>query len=204
MSVSYVYVCYLVVYLCVVVYFFFFFLMIRRPPRSTLFPYTTLFRSNAWVARSNHSDENPLIRFQVFAYDFQDVRAVTLSGKRDVEVSRLQFKQAGQQFSVIDIRAVRRIEIISRAGMDPDAAALFGREPRQREIIEVNEAVKEMPRGIDLHGQPSFGEVHLDLMRALFQAAPYLRFVLAQQIVNELLTRIIRNPLCVHQTQGRR
>src|SRR6266571_5888183 len=27
-------------------YFFFFFLMIRRPPRSTLFPYTTLFRSN--------------------------------------------------------------------------------------------------------------------------------------------------------------
>jgi len=24
----------------------FFFLMIRRPPRSTLFPYTTLFRSN--------------------------------------------------------------------------------------------------------------------------------------------------------------
>src|SRR5256885_4058457 len=26
---------------------FFFFLMIRRPPRSTLFPYTTLFRSKA-------------------------------------------------------------------------------------------------------------------------------------------------------------
>src|SRR2546430_17215011 len=30
-------------------YFFFFFLMIRRPPRSTLFPYTTLFRS--WKVR---------------------------------------------------------------------------------------------------------------------------------------------------------
>src|SRR2546429_7133635 len=26
-------------------FYFFFFLMIRRPPRSTLFPYTTLFRS---------------------------------------------------------------------------------------------------------------------------------------------------------------
>src|SRR5437762_13241505 len=26
-------------------FFFFFFLMVRRPPRSTLFPYTTLFRS---------------------------------------------------------------------------------------------------------------------------------------------------------------
>src|SRR3712207_6949974 len=29
---------------------FFFFLMIRRPPRSTLFPYTTLFRSQAAAA----------------------------------------------------------------------------------------------------------------------------------------------------------
>src|SRR2546430_12039378 len=25
--------------------------MIRRPPRSTLFPYTTLFRSSAWLGR---------------------------------------------------------------------------------------------------------------------------------------------------------
>src|SRR5687768_18290004 len=32
-------------YLVFVFFFFFFFLMIRRPPRSTLFPYTTLFRS---------------------------------------------------------------------------------------------------------------------------------------------------------------
>src|SRR3712207_7261074 len=31
--------------LAVAQYIFFFFLMIRRPPRSTLFPYTTLFRS---------------------------------------------------------------------------------------------------------------------------------------------------------------
>src|SRR5437762_10622109 len=29
----------------IVFFLFFFFLMIRRPPRSTLFPYTTLFRS---------------------------------------------------------------------------------------------------------------------------------------------------------------
>src|SRR3712207_6864675 len=31
---------------------FFFFLMIRRPPRSTLFPYTTLFRSRHRVAKA--------------------------------------------------------------------------------------------------------------------------------------------------------
>src|SRR2546426_4001641 len=32
-------------------YLFFFFLMIRRPPRSTLFPYTTLFRSHSAAER---------------------------------------------------------------------------------------------------------------------------------------------------------
>src|SRR5579872_7576392 len=32
-------------FLLLLLIFFFFFLMIRRPPRSTLFPYTTLFRS---------------------------------------------------------------------------------------------------------------------------------------------------------------
>src|SRR6516164_9976967 len=35
------------IFLCFISYYFFFFLMIRRPPRSTLFPYTTLFRSPA-------------------------------------------------------------------------------------------------------------------------------------------------------------
>src|SRR3989442_11630695 len=33
----------------------FFFLMIRRPPRSTLFPYTTLFRSARWRASTTSS-----------------------------------------------------------------------------------------------------------------------------------------------------
>src|SRR2546430_13314056 len=38
-----------------------FFLMIRRPPRSTLFPYTTLFRSRRWT-RSCVADCFPLVR----------------------------------------------------------------------------------------------------------------------------------------------
>src|SRR5258708_33324922 len=42
---------------------FFFFLMIRRPPRSTLFPYTTLFRSvAAWGADWNgQCDLSPVL-----------------------------------------------------------------------------------------------------------------------------------------------
>src|SRR5476651_2825379 len=34
---------------------FFFFLMIRRPPRSTLFPYTTLFRSSPGMSSSQRA-----------------------------------------------------------------------------------------------------------------------------------------------------
>src|SRR3989440_4898050 len=37
-------------------FLFFFFLMIRRPPRSTLFPYTTLFRSQARPTACNSTD----------------------------------------------------------------------------------------------------------------------------------------------------
>src|SRR5437870_8989303 len=35
--------------------FFFFFLMIRRPPRSTLFPYTTLFRSLPLISEAKRT-----------------------------------------------------------------------------------------------------------------------------------------------------
>src|SRR5215510_13805752 len=38
--------------------FFFFFLMIRRPPRSTLFPYTTLFRSRRGRGRRERRREH--------------------------------------------------------------------------------------------------------------------------------------------------
>src|SRR4030042_2691923 len=42
---------------------FFFFLMIRRPPRSTLFPYTTLFRSKVVFFRNQHLDHAQHVAF---------------------------------------------------------------------------------------------------------------------------------------------
>src|SRR6185436_20551434 len=39
--------------------YYFFFLMIRRPPRSTLFPYTTLFRPRWGPGPPNHSPAGP-------------------------------------------------------------------------------------------------------------------------------------------------
>src|SRR2546422_4530456 len=43
-------------------YIFFFFLMIRRPPRSTLFPYTTLFRSRRGREDSSRAPRDPANR----------------------------------------------------------------------------------------------------------------------------------------------
>src|SRR3712207_8083399 len=47
----------------------FFFLMIRRPPRSTLFPYTTLFRSDLrapWAASPRRSSEERMRAAETF------------------------------------------------------------------------------------------------------------------------------------------
>src|SRR5256885_15181746 len=64
--------------------FFFFFLMIRRPPRSTLFPYTTLFRS----LQTGSSALGPDVR--------EVVLTVTVSAKLgDVTIFLVEVKQAG-------------------------------------------------------------------------------------------------------------
>src|SRR5438093_11432670 len=45
---SFIWILFLIYPIVLLSLLFFFFLMIRRPPRSTLFPYTTLFRSNGY------------------------------------------------------------------------------------------------------------------------------------------------------------
>src|SRR5271170_8146869 len=55
---------YFLMFMSIIVVIFFFFLMIRRPPRSTLFPYTTLFRS-----KRNH--KCPVCARPIWAMHFQ-------------------------------------------------------------------------------------------------------------------------------------
>src|SRR5437764_9270415 len=58
-------------------YFFFFFLMIRRPPRSTLFPYTTLFRSpEGWGGTADWIIYHP----QYEAFVLGDLKTTTGEG----------------------------------------------------------------------------------------------------------------------------
>src|SRR5947208_4543011 len=64
-------------------FFFFFFLMIRRPPRSTLFPYTTLFRSlYAWISASSHA--LPIILFSKTYCSIQDRKSTRLNSSHQI------------------------------------------------------------------------------------------------------------------------
>src|SRR5437762_9759725 len=64
-------------------FFFFFFLMIRRPPRSTLFPYTTLFRSRAGKATLDIDPSQPAGKgVDVYALDAQRVRGIDRKSTR--------------------------------------------------------------------------------------------------------------------------
>src|SRR5258705_11561732 len=78
---------------------FFFFLMIRRPPRSTLFPYTTLFRSqkgeDAVERRMREISYLHLTRFVQFLLDRKDRMSMAVgleeTGRRSEEhTSELQ------------------------------------------------------------------------------------------------------------------
>src|SRR2546430_12539299 len=70
-------------------FLFFFFLMIRRPPRSTLFPYTTLFRS-VW----NFGKPQQRVVAQVHAGAIRDVvdhdRPRGFAGRSEEHTSELQ------------------------------------------------------------------------------------------------------------------
>src|SRR2546422_1986774 len=60
--------------------------MIRRPPRSTLFPYTTLFRSPTW-RKSDRKGRPDAAGFRQDAHESNNIRARRLSSKR---ILRLQ------------------------------------------------------------------------------------------------------------------
>src|SRR3954470_25084030 len=76
--------------------FFSFFLMIRRPPRSTLFPYTTLFRSsNAINTESAKAISNTLFRKGINCIARSEEHTSELQSRRDL-VCRLLLAQKKQ------------------------------------------------------------------------------------------------------------
>src|SRR5687768_18136001 len=74
--------------------------MIRRPPRSTLFPYTTLFRSKHGARlNSDILDLRPFVRREsevLLARDVLDKQLIDVDGKRVVRVNDVQIIEAAR------------------------------------------------------------------------------------------------------------
>src|SRR3712207_9011561 len=92
---------------------FFFFLMIRRPPRSTLFPYTTLFRSfvgDVGVAREigvgadQLLDEHGIRRRRLIAHGDDGDRR----GRGDRKSTRLNSSHANISYAVFCLKKKKR------------------------------------------------------------------------------------------------
>src|SRR2546425_6849630 len=99
--------------LCLHTLFFFFFLMIRRPPRSTLFPYTTLFRSPDGVIKTRIAFE------QLISRGIGDTIRVSLTLPNDrkgeeIAAGRLILDDiAHRRFRSVPENLGRRLNIIS-------------------------------------------------------------------------------------------
>src|SRR6267378_5179334 len=123
--------------------FFFFFLMLRRPPRSTLFPYTTLFRSRAsfTVCRVVSDSTSTNVRLeenaicqgqsmsQTFLFFFSFVAVLVLIGLAAWLVRRFAGNRLGAntnrgrmpRLAVIDAAAVdnrRRLVLVRRDNVE--------------------------------------------------------------------------------------
>src|SRR3712207_8759453 len=73
---------------------FFFFLMIRRPPRSTLFPYTTLFRSQGGEVADHHGVGQPGVGAAQLVRDVRVLDGEALDvGRSEEHTSELQSRQ---------------------------------------------------------------------------------------------------------------
>src|SRR2546422_11763064 len=104
---------------------FFFFLMIRRPPRSTLFPYTTLFRSRA---RSNLA---PLALATCLGEERREHR---------LHRPRLAFRAGGVPLAVLADR------LLDAEALPALGAAVLVDRHRRREVIPPETAVKNPTR----------------------------------------------------------
>src|SRR6266498_4345990 len=104
------------------VFFFFFFLMIRRPPRSTLFPYTTLFRSALLFALAAGLAAGLLagqsMSFAVYATFTSLAAAGLVTGQRD----RAGIFRAGLGVGLVGVALAIATGLF--AGRPPDDVAL--------------------------------------------------------------------------------
>src|SRR3712207_8299144 len=76
-----------------------FFLIIRRPPRTTLFPYTTLFRSNLLLSKRAHADAIPGLEIQA-----DDVRCTHAAAIAQLDKEQLYYLRSEEHTSELQSR----------------------------------------------------------------------------------------------------
>src|SRR3712207_8035480 len=99
----------------------FFFLMIRRPPRSTLFPYTTLFRSGrTWLldpvdGTANFARANPLFCVCISVVEGDEVKHTAVAAPRlgdvyhaDRKSTRLNSSHANISYAVFCLKKKKK------------------------------------------------------------------------------------------------
>src|SRR3712207_7711414 len=90
---------------CVVL--FFFFLMIRRPPRSTLFPYTTLFRSSPFMTPDLRQKMGEAAKRAAGAINYESVGTVEFlvdKHRKDRKSTRLNSSHANISYAVFCLK----------------------------------------------------------------------------------------------------
>src|SRR6185312_15465077 len=115
-------------------FFFFFFLMIRRPPRSTLFPYTTLFRSRGDEAGGDERLLRDVTRLDVGPHhDRSEEYTSELQSRSDLVCRLLLEKKKKRSRSLIAMP--NRLEQVADAGM---------------QLTPVDPRAYRLPRSVDL------------------------------------------------------
>src|SRR3712207_7736927 len=89
--------------------YIFFFLMIRRPPRSTLFPYTTLFRSffNEFTL---NGDLLPVGYPATYAHEFSHWLGISSEAEADRKSTRLNSSHANISYAVFCLKKKKASE----------------------------------------------------------------------------------------------
>src|SRR2546430_16724822 len=82
--------------------FYFFFLMIRRPPRSTLFPYTTLFRSQLARDARHQPRRDAVVAHRLDGVELH--QADVLVGRRDRKSTRLNSSHSQISYAVFCLK----------------------------------------------------------------------------------------------------
>src|SRR5256885_6705242 len=118
---------------------FFFFLMIRRPPRSTLFPYTTLFRSKSGdvIARLDNAD---------YAAQVTQAQAGVANARAqliEAQAERDQLQREARR--VQEIRA-QNAQLVSQQDVDASESRAAQADARARAAAARIEAAEASPR----------------------------------------------------------